>query len=56
LDVNAVLEKFLEVMDCQRKGKDYPALSIVPTEFGDVGDGNANIEHSTSNFEHRWTK
>ena len=56
LDVNAVLDKCLEVMDCQRKGKKYPEVSVVPTEFGDSGDGNVNIEHSTSNFEHRMGK
>ncbi len=36
LDVNAVLEKCLEVMDCQRNGRKYPDVSVVPTEFGDA--------------------
>ena len=40
LDVNAVLDKCLEVMDCQRKGREYPELSVTHTEFGDSGDGN----------------
>ncbi len=39
LDVNAVLDKCLEVMDCQRNGRKYPEVSVVPTEFGDSGDG-----------------
>ncbi|MFA6292012.1 MAG: GntR family transcriptional regulator [Victivallales bacterium] len=56
LDVKEVLDKLLEVMDRQRNGAEYPPVSIVPTEFGDFGDGNANIEHSTSNFEHRMGK
>ncbi len=37
LDVEKVLKKFIEVLDCQRHGKAYPEVSWIPLDFVEAG-------------------